>query len=57
MKITLCTTLVLGAGTLSLMADPDTAYQALRTVGSERGKDVLQHVIEVEGHGGVPQPI
>lgn len=35
---------------------PDTAYQALRTVGGERGKETLNHVIEVEGAGGVPQP-
>jgi hypothetical protein len=56
MKIALCTTLLAGAGTLSALATPDTAYQALRTIGSERGADSLQHVIEVEGHTGVPEP-
>jgi len=44
---------------LSLLAagpGPDTAYQALRTVAGQRGEDSLKHVIEVEGHSGVPQP-
>jgi len=57
MKIALCTALVIGTGTVSLLADPDTAYQALRTIGSERGSETLKHVIEVEGRGGVPQPV
>lgn len=34
----------------------DTAYQALRTLAKEKGKSVLDHVIQVEGHGGAPQP-
>lgn len=34
----------------------DTAYQALRTLGKIRGQSILNHVIEVEGHGGSPQP-
>ena len=38
-------------------AAPDTAYQALRTVGALRGGDSLKHVIELEGRGGVPQPV
>lgn len=34
----------------------DSAYKALRVVGTERGQDVLNHVIEVQGRGGTPQP-
>jgi len=59
MKITFCAALLLGAATLPLLAAPapDTAYQALRTVGAQRGDDALKHVISVEGRGGVPQPV
>lgn len=56
MKIVLCA-LALCAGALPLLAAPDSAYQALRVVGSERGDGALKHVIEVEGRGGVPQPV
>jgi hypothetical protein len=56
MKIALCTAIALCAGALPLLAGPDTAYQALRTVGAQRGDDTLKHVVEVEGLGGVPQP-
>jgi hypothetical protein len=56
MKIALCSALILGTGAAPLLATPDTAYQALRTVGTERGPDALKHVVEVEGHGGVPEP-
>lgn len=55
MKIALCAILAISAP-LPLLADPATAYQVLRSVGAERGDDVLKHVIEVEGHTGVPQP-
>ena len=34
----------------------DTAYQALRLIGSERDKEHLNHVIELKGRGGAPQP-
>lgn len=34
----------------------DTAYQALRTFGAERGPEVLKSVIEVKGRAGAPQP-
>src|SRR2546425_5296953 len=34
----------------------ESAYQALRVVGNERGQDVLNHVIEVQGRNGAPQP-
>jgi len=37
-------------------AGPDSAYQALRTVSTQRGEDILKHVIQVQGQGGVPQP-
>jgi len=57
MKNTLCAAIALCAGALPLLAAPDTAYQALRTVGSQRGAETLKHVIEVDGHGGVPEPV
>jgi len=34
----------------------ETAYQALRTVGAERSKTLLNNVIEVKGRNGAPQP-
>ncbi len=34
----------------------DTAYAALRTVGKLNGKEVLNHVVEVRGTGGAPDP-
>ena len=34
----------------------DTAYNALRVLGKRDGQDVLNHVVEVRGHGGSPQP-
>jgi len=55
MKIALCAAFALYAP-LPLLAAPDTAYQVLRTIGALRGQDALNHVIEVEGRGGVPQP-
>ena len=57
MKYALCAALALSAGALPLLAAPDTAYEALRTVGSERGAETLKHVIEVDGRGGVPEPV
>jgi hypothetical protein len=58
MKTALCTAFSLCVSFLLFAATPgpDTAYQALRTVGSERGGDTLNHVIEVDGRGGAPQP-
>jgi hypothetical protein len=52
--------LILCFAPLSLIAaapGPESAYQALRTVASQRGEDTLKHVIEVEGRAGVPQPV
>jgi len=57
MKNALFATIALCAGALPALAEPDTAYQALRAVGAERGADALKHVIELEGRGGVPQPV
>jgi hypothetical protein len=57
MKTAFCAAIALCASALPLLASPDTAYQALRTVGAERGDDALKHVIEVEGHEGVPEPV
>jgi hypothetical protein len=57
MKNALCAAIALCAGALPALAAPDTAYQALRTVGALRGNDSLKHVIEVEGREGVPQPV
>ena len=34
----------------------ETAYQALRTVGAERSKTLLNNVIEVKGRNGASQP-
>ncbi len=34
----------------------DTAYEALRTVGVERDRGLLNRVVEVKGESGVPQP-
>ena len=34
----------------------ETAYQALRIVGAERSKSLLNNVIEVKGRNGTPQP-
>ena len=34
----------------------DTAYQALRTVGSQRSQTFLNNVVEVKGRNGAPQP-
>jgi hypothetical protein len=56
MKTALCVLLLSATAPLTLLADTDTAYQVLRAVGTQRGQDVLKHVIEVEGHAGVPQP-
>jgi hypothetical protein len=57
MKPTFCAAIALCASALPALANPDTAYQALRTVGSLRGDDSLKHVIELEGRGGVPEPV
>ncbi|HWL52964.1 MAG TPA: hypothetical protein VNQ90_11050 [Chthoniobacteraceae bacterium] len=34
----------------------DTAYEALRTVGTDRDRELLNRVVEVKGESGVPQP-
>ena len=34
----------------------DTAYTALRVVGRSQGKEALNHVLELRGRGGSPQP-
>ncbi len=34
----------------------DTAYHALRAIGAERDQALLNHVIEVKGRDGAPQP-
>jgi hypothetical protein len=58
MKNAFCAAIVLCASALPVLASqPDTAYQALRTVGALRGNDALKHVIELEGRGGVPEPV
>jgi hypothetical protein len=57
MKNALCAAIALCSSALPALAVPDTAYQALRTVGALRGQEALKHVVEVEGRDGVPQPI
>ncbi|MGA3169891.1 MAG: hypothetical protein ABSE62_02660 [Chthoniobacteraceae bacterium] len=56
MKIALSAALALCAPLTLLAVGPDSAYQALRTVGAQRGDDALKHVIEVEGRDGIPEP-
>ena len=34
----------------------DTAYTALRVVGRSQGKDAINHVVELRGRSGSPQP-
>ncbi len=34
----------------------DSAYEALRAYGAQRGQEQLNHVIEVQGRDGTPQP-
>ena len=41
---------------LGSMQAADTAYNALRVVGKRDGQEILNHVIELHGHGGSPQP-
>lgn len=38
------------------MADSDTAYKALRVFGKQEGEKLLNHVVELRGRNGVPQP-
>jgi hypothetical protein len=35
----------------------ESAYEALRAVGAERSKELLNNVIEVKGRNGSPQPV
>lgn len=46
---------LLGATTAVAQERP-TAYQALRTVGNQMGRDTVNHVISVTGVDGTPQP-
>jgi hypothetical protein len=41
---------------LSALHAADTAYNALRVIGKRDGQDVLNHVVEVRGRAGAPQP-
>jgi hypothetical protein len=41
---------------LSVLHASDTAYSALRVLGKRDGQEVLNHVVEVRGLGGTPQP-
>ncbi len=49
---------LLGLVLLPLASLPaaDTAYSALRVLGKRDGQDVLNHVVEVRGRNGAPQP-
>ena len=46
MKNASCAAIALCASALTALAAPETAYQALRTIGSQRGSDVLKHVTD-----------
>jgi len=41
---------------LGALQASDTAYSALRVVGKRDGQAILNHVVEVRGHNGTPQP-
>jgi hypothetical protein len=41
---------------LGVLHAADTAYSALRVLGKRDGQEVLNHVVEVRGHNGTPQP-
>jgi hypothetical protein len=41
---------------LNALYAADTAYSALRVLGKRDGQDVLNHVVEVRGRDGAPQP-
>jgi hypothetical protein len=39
-----------------ICSSAETAYTALRSIGNERGAEILSHVVEVRGLSGLPQP-
>ncbi len=41
---------------VTLCRGNDSAYKALRALGTQRGEAILNHVIEVEGRDGTPKP-
>ncbi|MEI9894711.1 MAG: hypothetical protein WDN28_12680 [Chthoniobacter sp.] len=41
---------------LAALHAADTAYSALRVIGKRDGQEVLNHVVELRGRGGTPQP-
>jgi hypothetical protein len=41
---------------LGALQAADTAYSALRVLGKRDGQDILNHVVELRGHDGMPQP-
>jgi hypothetical protein len=41
---------------LGALQAADTAYSALRVIGKRDGQDILNHIVEVRGHAGSPQP-
>ena len=53
MKALLCTALCAVAFSA---VEAATAYEALRVVGTERGEDLLDRIIQVRGMRGLPQP-
>lgn len=42
--------------TTALAQENATAYEALRVVGTELGRDALNHVVSITGENGNPQP-
>ena len=42
--------------TTALAQENATAYEALRVVGTELGRDALSHVVSITGKNGNPQP-
>ncbi|MDR3403968.1 MAG: hypothetical protein P4L99_15840 [Chthoniobacter sp.] len=41
---------------LATLQAADTAYSALRVIGKRDGQEVLNHVVELRGRSGTPQP-
>ncbi len=54
MKSVFTFSLLIASATICMARE--SAYQALRAVGKERGEEVLNHVISVHGSNGAPQP-
>ena len=57
MKHWLCVPFVAVALSPGFVSAQDTAYKALRTIGTQRGEKALNQVIAISGQSGRPQPV